>query len=95
MIKGRGAHCEYSPNLMIGRQFGNWTVLSLHPVITYGKGKLYLCRCVCGNTKIKLGTALRRDKSKRCVECRNNPDIYSKEMIEKLKRDTEFYERQY
>ena len=56
-------------NEMIGKKFGEWTVLSFSH--TDGNGRYYLCRCSCGFEKVNHGSHLRRGMMLRCRECRN------------------------
>jgi hypothetical protein len=52
---------------MIGRQFGEWTVLEEAGHL-YGR-PAFLCQCSCGRKEIKNGNELRRGKTKRCKQC--------------------------
>jgi hypothetical protein len=51
---------------MIGKTFGNLTVLSLELNRTKDGRKRYLCECVCGNTKIITGKYLRNGDTTGC-----------------------------
>lgn len=51
---------------LVGQQFGNWTVLERVDDTSKSKGAKWLCRCVCGTTKVVFGKYLRNGKSKSC-----------------------------
>lgn len=53
---------------MVGKTFGQWTVLKYSHY--NGSSKQYLCRCSCGIEAIRDGSALRRGKTVRCNDCR-------------------------
>jgi hypothetical protein len=63
-----------SPRLhdLTGRRFGRWTVIAIHPErYRCGKDKravavLWHCVCVCGQTRLVLGTNLSRGMSRSC-----------------------------
>jgi hypothetical protein len=53
---------------MTGQRFGRWLVL--RPAGTNGKwGVLWLCRCDCGDEKIRQGGSLRHGLSRGCASC--------------------------
>jgi hypothetical protein len=49
---------------MIGRTFGWLTVVELAP--SRRRHRCYACRCVCGATCLRLGTDLRKGKTRSC-----------------------------
>jgi len=53
---------------MVGKRFGNWTVLEAFSF--KGKGRLR-CRCDCGRLREVDSYALYHDHTKRCGKCRN------------------------
>lgn len=52
---------------MTGNQYGQWT--ALHRIEGVLKVPLYLCRCSCGEEKIRKGYTLRQGKSTKCKSC--------------------------
>lgn len=54
---------------LTGQQFGNLTVICLHPYKDKKGRRHWVCRCVCGNYVIVRGDNLRRKNTKRCSEC--------------------------
>jgi hypothetical protein len=53
---------------LTGQRFGRWLVLK--PSGSYGKwGTLWLCRCDCGDEKIRQGGSLRHGLSRGCASC--------------------------
>lgn len=68
--------CECNTNL-IGKKIGRWTVISLCEQRTKNRGKIYHCKCDCGNEKDVPAETLRRNESRSC-------GCINKEMIAKL-----------
>lgn len=56
------------PHDLKGKTFGSLTVLELGPNDTHGKRR-WLCRCVCGRTKLINACSLKRGLSKSCGYC--------------------------
>jgi hypothetical protein len=69
-------HCrsggDRPPIDLIGRKFGRWTVLAIHPKrVRYGRhgqavSVLWRCRCDCGTERLVFGCNLRHGLSKSC-----------------------------
>jgi hypothetical protein len=59
----------YSPEKMIGRKFGRWTVVEYTGVRC--KLQQFSCRCYCGTVKTLYGADLRAGKTKQCTICHN------------------------
>lgn len=53
-------------NDLVGKQFGRWTVLYLCEERTKKRGKIYHCKCECGNEKDVPAETLKRGESKSC-----------------------------
>ena len=53
---------------MIGKRFGEWTVLSY--AHSDGNNNHFICKCSCGFEKINNGSHLRRGMMLRCFDCR-------------------------
>jgi hypothetical protein len=53
---------------LVGRRFGRWRVLALHPERRRNPGRptFWLCRCDCGTERAVIGTSLRRGSSTSC-----------------------------
>jgi len=52
---------------MIGKKFGEWTVLAYAPDVKPGRN--YECLCSCGNLRIIPTATLNAGRSKQCAEC--------------------------
>lgn len=65
-IKGVNGSIPFN---MIGKQFGNWTVVSLAESKTSRTCVRYKCKCECGKIHSVDGDRLRNGKSKQCVKC--------------------------
>ncbi|MBO5036736.1 MAG: AP2 domain-containing protein [Clostridia bacterium] len=61
---------------LTGKTFGDLTVVSLSEPTLSGRRR-WLCRCVCGNTKIVSEDNLKRGHTKSCG-CRKAPDLTGK-----------------
>ena len=65
------------PTEMIGKRFGNWTVLGFSKERTK-KGRIrYYCRCDCGTERDVEGQTLRSGQSKSCGCRENNISLYT------------------
>jgi hypothetical protein len=51
---------------IVGRRYGRWRVISLHPARDRGGSALWDCLCRCGETGIVCGYSLRRGESRSC-----------------------------
>lgn len=60
---------------MIGKQFGEWTVLEECNEKSANGGSVFLCKCSCGIEKKVQGILLRRGTSKKCIKCSNKNNI--------------------
>lgn len=63
-LKGE-CECDCKDDLT-GQKIGRWTVLSLCEERTKNRGKIYHCKCECGNEKDVPAETLRRGESKSC-----------------------------
>ena len=63
-LKGK-CECDCKINL-IGQKIGRWTVISLCKEKTKNRGRIYHCKCECGNEKNVPAETLRKGESKSC-----------------------------
>ncbi len=65
-----GKRDKYPPESMIGKEFGQLTVIALDVARSKQKGaRYYLCKCECGNDHVALGYLLRSNQTSRCYAC--------------------------
>lgn len=64
-LKTSTNHCDCRDDLT-GQKFGRWTVLYECKERTHNRGKIYHCKCQCGNEKDVPAETLRRGESQSC-----------------------------
>jgi len=83
---GRSTKCKecmylelYNPNKIIGKRFGNWTVVSFHgnrKNKNGSKGYLtYDCVCDCKNELVINGSDLKTGRTKKCNDCSRKKNL--------------------
>ena len=77
---------------LVGKQFGDWTVIEREPVNTRKWIPTYICRCVCGTEKVVTGANLISGNSRGCG-CRRASHGEEK-IVQLLQENNIFFERE-
>jgi hypothetical protein len=69
LLAGKSTQCQKCKRLdLVGRVFGNFTVLGLSYVDSHGK-TIWECRCLCGKLSNVSGGNLMKGASRQCTDC--------------------------